>query len=821
MIDKFNERNDSLTFDVDAQLITELGERLVSRNHIGISELIKNAYDADSPIVDVSLYEVSHYDLDNSELIIEDKGHGMTFKTVESHWMTIGTSNKRAKPVSKDFGRPVTGNKGIGRFACQRLAEHLELITCAETSDGFEHTIIQFDWDDFSPGKRLSNVKCRYHSFTSNEGSAGTTLKLKRLRERITERDFKMILKSITLISIAAPTKRLGFTEDPGFNASISAPEFENLIGKASFKADEKLLNSGWGTVTGTINKHGAIAFELESKDSEKQTYSYAGKQFIPLGGVSFTIYIIPLKSRDGIENLRDTTLLTRSVLKDVTDIHSGIKLYLNGFRVYPYGEVNEGDDWLRIAHDISRRRGTSDFVELQDLASNMGIEIPNRAMLNHPGTRSLIGDVIIEGEAVNAFQVKMDREGLVENENFQSLRKAIRMSLDWVTINYEAWLIQSRKKRHEKVVKAFEESVGNKFESTESRINKAINTLWSEEGSEESENLASEISDSTAATDKPREKSESPNVTPLPAGDKTTTPEPIGPTSSSTEWTNSNLISQESKTKKNNAQQYLRSEYRELEAESELLRAVSATAPLLFVFAHEVKGIAQTLTSQSAQLKLIANKIKNTEIRAELFTMARSADEYKNSFNDLFDLFEVFSDSTNKSAKKITYRNLFGRIQTGFRFFLKQYDIELEFDHVSAVLGVPKLNPAEAYSVLINLISNSVKSLIASDSEMRLIKVSVTKNGNLHYITVKDNGIGLKKEHWEKVFEAKTYDPEGNLYNSVSSKLGDEKLSNLGKGSGLGLNIVKNILKKHNGNVKFVEPDPTWDAQVQITIGN
>ncbi|WP_214654606.1 hypothetical protein, partial [Vibrio anguillarum] len=66
------------------------------------------------------------------------------------------------------------------------------------------------------------------------------------------------------------------------------------------------------------------------------------------------------------------------------------------GFRVYPYGDVNEGDDWLSIAHDISRRRGPSDYPELIDLASEMGLEKPSRVMLNHPGTRSLIGDVVI-----------------------------------------------------------------------------------------------------------------------------------------------------------------------------------------------------------------------------------------------------------------------------------------------------------------------------------------------------------------------------------------------------------------------------------------
>ncbi|AWG85285.1 ATP-binding protein [Vibrio parahaemolyticus] len=824
MAEIFNEKHDTFTFDVDAQLITELGERLVSRNHIGISELIKNAYDADSPSVDVSLTNASEYEnLDNSELIITDKGLGMTFDTVSKHWMTIGTSNKRNNPVSRLYGRPVTGNKGIGRFACQRLAEHLELITCAEVADGFEHTIVEFDWDDFIPGRRLSTVKCQYKTYISTTGPVGTTLKLKGLRDRVTSRDFKMILKSITLISIAIPTKRKGFKEDPGFTAQIEAPEFEELTGSAIFKADEKMLSAGWGTLTGCVKDNGTLAFQLESKDSDTQSYTYKNDKFIPLAGISFKIHIVPLKTRDGIENLRDPTFLTRSVLKDITEIHSGIKLYLNGFRVYPYGDINEGDDWLDIAHDISRRRGPSDYKELQDLAVHMGIPSPNRAMLNHPGTRSLIGNVIIEGKAVDAFQVKMDREGLLADKNYLSLKDAIRMSLDWATINYEAWLLRCRRERHAKVIKDFEESVGNKFESTESRITKAINTLWSQE----------EIDDELPAADD--DKLLDPKETESPQTD-TRTPKdnlqakverPIIQPSLTEEGIVTSVdkalktLSKEAQAQKSSAQAYLLSEYKELEAESELLRAVSATAPLLFVFAHEVKGIAQTLISQSAQLKLIADKINDEDVKQELLSIANSAEMHKRSFDDLFELFEVFSDSTSKSAKKVTYRSLFNRIQTGFRFFLKQYGITLQFEDVSPILGVPKLNSAEAYSVLINLISNSIKSLIASDSEQRLIQVGVVKENDTHYITVRDNGIGLKKEHWKKVFEPRTFDPEGKLYSSVSSKLGDEKLSNLGKGSGLGLNIVQNILKKHKGGVEFIEPSSNWNAVVQVTIGN
>ncbi|EKO3803711.1 ATP-binding protein [Vibrio harveyi] len=824
MTEKKDFKSDSLTFDVDAQLITELGERLVSRNHIGISELIKNSYDADSAEVDVTLSNVTSYNLNNSELVVSDKGSGMTFNTVKDNWMTIGTSNKRDNPLSALYGRPVTGNKGIGRFACQRLAERLELTTCAKTANGYDNTTVHFEWDDFTPGQSLSKVKCQYEYFRSSTGATGTTLKLKSLRERITERDFKMILKSVSLISIAEQTRRNGYPDDPGFDATVTATEFAQLMGESTFKVDNKLLTAGWGTVTGQINSDGQVLFSLDSKNTETQTYSVQSEEYIPLSEVSFTIHIIPLKSRDGIENQRNPTLLTGSSLRDIHNNYSGIKLYLNGFRVYPYGEVSEGDDWLRISHDISRRRGSSDFPELHDVAKHMGITSPTRVMLNHPGTRSLVGNVLIQGQAVNSFEVKMDREGLVSSDNFSNLKKLIRMSLDWATINYEAWLIRERKKKHDEVRKRFEKSVGSTFDDDKSRFTKAIETLTSNAQLTKADNNSKEALNLDGDVNKPNTTQQKPTSETLFKESPLFAPKLQSQEGTNSEHDSNTVTDESNETNKeqlDTAKAYALSQYEALEAETELLRAVSATAPLLFVFAHEVKGIAQTLSTQSKRLEHIARKIEDEAIKEELTKMAKSAELYQESFNNLFGLFDVFSESSENASKKISYVNLFKKVQIGFKFFIQQFGIELTFDSVNPTIRVAKLNQAEAYSVLINLLSNSIKSLIASNNEKRSIHVSLQRNNGEHILIVKDNGIGLSEEHWEKVFEARTYDPEGKLYSSVSSKIGDDKLSNLGKGSGLGLNIVRNILLKHKGDVAFTHPSEGWNAEVKVKIGS
>src|SRR5258706_14586660 len=114
---------DTIVFQAEGRLLQELGLRLVAKPEVALVELIKNAYDADSSTCTVQLED------DETTLIVADEGYGMTLPDFKTKWMRIATSSKLAGQSSLKYHRPLTGAKGIGRFAVRYLGDYLILVS--------------------------------------------------------------------------------------------------------------------------------------------------------------------------------------------------------------------------------------------------------------------------------------------------------------------------------------------------------------------------------------------------------------------------------------------------------------------------------------------------------------------------------------------------------------------------------------------------------------------------------------------------------------------------------------------------------------------
>ncbi|WP_085901656.1 sensor histidine kinase [Kiloniella majae] len=145
-------------FKISTGLKDIVGRELITDDFVAIFELVKNSFDAVASRVDILFEE--------DEIFIIDDGKGMSPKEIEEKWLFLGFSAKRTdreegeinalSDLTDDFRDRITrhrrgfaGNKGIGRFSCDRLGAKLDLYTRAVDQQNGKISLIQVNWANF------------------------------------------------------------------------------------------------------------------------------------------------------------------------------------------------------------------------------------------------------------------------------------------------------------------------------------------------------------------------------------------------------------------------------------------------------------------------------------------------------------------------------------------------------------------------------------------------------------------------------------------------------------------------------------------------
>ena len=134
-----------------ARLLTMLGDQLIKNETIALTELVKNAYDADADVCRVKFINFNCDSTNNSESIIEisDNGYGMSKDIITKHFLNPATPIKKSgKELRKSKkGRICQGEKGIGRFSMLKLGKKVTVYS-KEPECAVVHSI-KFDFGDY------------------------------------------------------------------------------------------------------------------------------------------------------------------------------------------------------------------------------------------------------------------------------------------------------------------------------------------------------------------------------------------------------------------------------------------------------------------------------------------------------------------------------------------------------------------------------------------------------------------------------------------------------------------------------------------------
>lgn len=387
--------NRTLKWRFDVSTFRLIGRDLITDRVTALFELVKNCYDANAQNVNVIFENVGAGKTD-SVIRIEDDGYGMSFEDIRDKWMVIGTSSKRSHPYSPEpYHRKCVGEKGIGRFAVDKLGDKVSIVT---KNAGAEKWLkVDIDWSSYfnEPQERdnirlFTEVENAYsYSEAENKSMSGTKLIITSIREPWTKKEIEHLLHEIS--KIVSPFANLNYP----FKVRVVASEFG--IAKEPVRTMDDFNNA---TISLKINFDGDKKLQQSIYyDKEKNTFEH---HLIPLkifGGIKMRIYYFDEAAR-------------RKYRKDFpNDPIDGFKVYRDGIIATPFAETNENPDQKRDILGIDKR-------VWQDIFSRIG-------------TREFLGVIDITKEGNPLIIDATNRQDFVDNEEYREMKKFIITQLN------------------------------------------------------------------------------------------------------------------------------------------------------------------------------------------------------------------------------------------------------------------------------------------------------------------------------------------------------------------------------------------------------
>lgn len=385
-----------------------IGKELINNDNVAVMELVKNSYDAGAKEVTVEFKNLKSKDRKNHEIIIADDGIGMSKEDILHKWLNLAYSIKRVQNAQNN--RLQAGNKGIGRFSCDRLGKKLDIYT--KKDDKAYH--LRIDWEDFENVQdynvQINQIPMKLKEVSDDEiyqdtaykiGKNGTIIQISYLRTRWIKFNenslFNEVLNYQKFVSLKSALEKLinkSQVESDNFKIILKVQEIDDK-GEDSYnkKINGEIENKFFEKLDfDTTYIHSAISDDgkhiiTKLKDRDKVVFQIIEKniEFPDLKGVKIILMHL---------NPYGKAYFRKQMGVRSVDFGS-VYLFINGFRIPPYGEIDNDSFGLEMRKGQGQRR--------------------------YLGGREIIGRIEIEDRS-EQYQVISSREGIVQNEAFRQL---------------------------------------------------------------------------------------------------------------------------------------------------------------------------------------------------------------------------------------------------------------------------------------------------------------------------------------------------------------------------------------------------------------
>jgi PAS domain S-box-containing protein len=225
-----------------------------------------------------------------------------------------------------------------------------------------------------------------------------------------------------------------------------------------------------------------------------------------------------------------------------------------------------------------------------------------------------------------------------------------------------------------------------------------------------------------------------------------------------------------------------------------ELIRSNKELEQFAYVASHDLQ---EPLRMINSYIQLLASRYKDKldqDAADFIHFVVDGSNRMRTLINSLLEYSRV---NRSKVFESVDTGTILAEVLADMENTILENGAQIHYGHLPTVFCDPVL----IGQVLQNLISNAIKFKSKKTPE---IYISGEKRGDHFLFAVRDNGIGIQKEYFNKIFV-------------IFQRLND---MNTYKGTGIGLAICKKIVERHGGNI-WVESELGKGSTFYFTLKN
>ncbi len=201
------------------------------------------------------------------------------------------------------------------------------------------------------------------------------------------------------------------------------------------------------------------------------------------------------------------------------------------------------------------------------------------------------------------------------------------------------------------------------------------------------------------------------------------------------------------------------------------------------YIASHDMKAPLRNIVSFSQLLKRKLSKTKDDDALEYLDFIERNGKQMNELIQGILSFSTIQTKTKVEKKEKINLNELMNDIVLSLKAEIEAKSVLIVFSDLPTV----EANKLQIIQVFQNLIGNGIKYNLSDKPEIKISYHQETKN---HNFLIEDNGIGIEKAYFDKIFE---------MFQRINS-------SAEFNGTGIGLAICKKIALLHDGDLSVLQ---------------